>query len=76
MCTTLGIIYWPLARGNHKGISIEKYHCFLNKTQAIAGQDRRTHDVFLHNTKTSQYACNIAPIDGTDILRIAATIGR
>ena len=25
---TLGIIYWPLARENHKGASIEKYHSF------------------------------------------------
>ena len=35
MCAALGIIYWPLARGNHKGTSVEKYHRFLKKRQAI-----------------------------------------
>ena len=32
MCAALGIIYWSLDRGNHKGISVEKYHRFLKKT--------------------------------------------
>ena len=32
MCAALIIIYWPLAFGNHKGMSVEKYHRFLNKT--------------------------------------------
>ena len=31
MCSSLGIIYWPLAHGNHKDTSIEKYHLFFNK---------------------------------------------
>ena len=76
MCAALGIIYWYLTRGNHKDVSIEKYHRFLNKTRAIAGQDRCMHDVFLHNAKTSQYDCNSAPIDGTDILGRVAAVGR
>ena len=29
----------------------------------------------MHNAKTSQYAWNSAPIDGTDILRSVAAIG-
>ena len=69
MWLTLGIIYWPLSNGNHKGMIVKKYHCFLNKTQEIAGQDRGTHGVFLHNAKTSQYAWNSVPINGTYILR-------
>ena len=32
MCAALGIIYWPLARGNHKVISFGNYHLFLKKT--------------------------------------------
>ena len=52
LCVSLGIIYWPLARGNHKYIFVEKYHCFLNKNQAIAGQYRGTHDVHNQNKKT------------------------
>ena len=43
----LGIIYWPIAHGYNKGVSVEKYHHFQNKTQEIAGQDRGTHDVFM-----------------------------
>ena len=76
MCTALGIIYWPLSHGNHKGKSIEKYHRFLRKRQEIASQDRGTHDVFLHNYKTSHFAWNNAPIDGTDILRSVTAIDR
>ena len=53
MCAALGIIYWPLLYGNHKNASIEKFHCFLYKTQETASQDRGMHDVFLHNFKTS-----------------------
>ena len=28
MCLKLDFMFWPLARGNHKGLSIEKYHRF------------------------------------------------
>ena len=49
MCTILKIIVWPLARGNHKGLSVERYHRFLNKTQTIVGNDRGTHLSFLEN---------------------------
>ena len=52
MCTKLGVTYWCLSRGNHKGNSVEKYHRFLNKTQAISGNDRGTHDVCILNAKT------------------------
>ena len=67
MCKALGMIFWTLARGNHIGNSVEKYHCFLNKTQTIVGQDRSTHETFIQNAKSSQYAWNSAPIDDTDI---------
>ena len=76
MCTALGIIYWHLALRNEKGTSVEKYHRFLNKTQAISGQDRGTHDVFIQNAKTSQYAWNSASIDGIYIIIIVAAVGQ
>ena len=76
MCSILKIKFWPLARGNHKGNSVERYHRFLNKTQAIVGQDRGTHDTFKQNIKTSQYAWNSAPIDDTDIPRCLPAVGR
>ena len=54
MCTALGIVYLSLECGNHKGTRIEKYHQFLNRTQAITGQYRGTQNVFLQKAKTSQ----------------------
>ena len=76
MCAALGVIYLPLARGNHKFISIEKYHRFLNKTNAIAGQYIETYDVFLQNVKIFHYAWNSAPIYGTNFLRSVAAVGQ
>jgi hypothetical protein len=76
MCSILKITCWPLARGNHKGLGVEKYHRFLNKTQAIAGNDRGTHETFVQNAKTSQYAWNSAPIDDTDVTRSMVAVGR
>ena len=31
VCLSLGIVYCPLACGNHKGMSVEKYHRFIKK---------------------------------------------
>ena len=76
MCNALDIKLWPLARGNHKGLLVEKYHRFLNKTQAIIGAETGTHMSFLQNYKTSQYGWNSAPIDDTDIPRSIAAVGR
>lgn len=76
MCDILDIKLWPLTRGNHKGLSVERYHRFLNQTQTIAGQDRGTHQSVIENSKTSQYAWNSAPIDDTGIPRSLAAIGR
>jgi hypothetical protein len=76
MCTQLKIMFWPIARGNHKGLSVERYHRFLNKSQTIAGQSRGTHLTILQNAKLSQYAWNSAPIDNTDVTRSMAALGR
>ena len=32
VCSILKITFWPLARGNHKANSTERYHGFINKT--------------------------------------------
>ena len=76
ICAALRIIYWPFLGGNHKGVSIKKYHRFLNKMQVLAGQDIGTHAVFLHYAKTPEYTWNIALIDGTYIPRSDAAVGR
>ena len=76
MCKRLDISVCPLSRGNHKGMSVERYHRFLNKTQTINGEDRGLYHTFIENSKTSQYAWNSAPIDNTNILRCVAVVGR
>ena len=55
---------------------MEKYRRFINKTQAIAGQDCGNHDVFIQNAKTYQYAWNSSPIDGTEVVIIIEDVGR
>jgi len=44
MCDILRIKYWVLARSNHKGLSVERFHRFVNKVETIAGTDRGTHN--------------------------------
>ena len=48
----------------------------MNKIQTIVGQDRSTHETFVQNAKTSQYAWNSALIDDTDISRSMAAVDR
>ena len=55
---------------------MECYHRFLKKTQSICSNDGGTHNVFIKNTKTSPYTWNSADIDGTDVIRSMATVGR
>ena len=62
MCDALELTHWCLSRGNHKHNSVERYHIFLNKTQAITGNDCGTHEQ--------------CPINHTDITRSMADIGR
>ena len=65
-----------MARDNHKVNSVGKYHQFLNKTQAIAGQYCGSRDLFLQHSKESYYACNRDPIDYTNVMRIVAAVSR
>ena len=76
ICAALGIRFWSLSRGNHKSLSIERYHWFLKKTQTVVVNDHGIHMSFIENSKTSQYAWNSAPIDNMDILRCVAAVGR
>ena len=76
MCDILDITYWPLARGNHHGLSVERYHRYLNKTQTIQGANVGTHDNFKRNVLVSAYGWNSAPIDGTNIVRSIPAVGR
>ena len=55
---------------------MERYPSFLDKTQAIAGNDRSTHTIILQNTKTSQDSWNSASINTPDINQNMVAIGR
>ena len=61
MCSSMKITFWPLARGNLKGLAVKKYGQFLNKNS----DHRRSNLTILQNAKTSQYVWNSAPIDNT-----------
>ena len=76
MCDILHIKYWVLGRSNHKGLSVERFHRFVNKVERIAGTDRGTHNGFIRTAITAQFAWNSAPIDGTDAVRSLAAVGR
>ena len=76
MCDILDITFWPLARGNHHGLSVERYHRYLNKTQTIQGASIGTHENFKRNVLISAYGWNSAPIDGTNIVRSIPAVGR
>jgi hypothetical protein len=76
MCEVLQIRCHAAAKGNHKAVSVERYFRFLNKAVTIAINDRDDHTVWVAAAMTAGYAWNSAPIDGTDILRSVAAVGR
>ena len=76
MCQSLNLNYEVLAKRNHKGLSVEHFHRFLNKSVTIAAEDRGTIDIFVPAGIAAGYTWNSAPIDGTDILRTIPVIGR
>ena len=53
MGEALDLKYWCLSWGNHKGKSVERFHIFLNKTQAIAGDDLSMHNVNIATDNTA-----------------------
>ena len=76
MCDVLKIRFHAAAKGNHKAVSVERYFRFVNKAVTIAINDRDDPSVWVPAAMTAGYAWNSAPIDGTDILRSVAAVGR
>ena len=60
MCEALYLIHDILANRNYKGLTVEYFHCFLNKSVTIVAEEPPVGVV-------AGYAWNNAPIDGTDI---------
>ena len=75
ICLVLALNYDILAKRNHKGLTIENFHRFLNKAATKEMEDRQNNDVFFSRDSRG-YAWNSAPIDGTDILHSVVAIGR
>ena len=76
MCDALNLNYDVLAKRNHKGLTVEHFHRFLNKSITITAEDCGTNDVLVPAGIAVGYAWNSAPIDDTDIIRSIPAIGR
>jgi hypothetical protein len=75
-CDHLGLRFNPAAKGNHKAVSVERFFRYLNKAVTIASEDRDTLDVWIPASMIAGFAWNSSPIDGTDIIRSVAAVGR
>ena len=64
MYQSLKLNYEILAKRNHKGLSVEHFHRFLNKSVTIVVENRGTIDIFVPAGIATGYAWNSAPIDG------------
>ena len=78
MCKSLGLRFHALSKRNHKGLSVERFFRTLNKAVTIACEDRAAQPSHLFSVvaQTTAYAWNASAIDGTDIIRSVAAVGR
>ena len=76
MCDVLNMNHDVLEKRNYKGLTVEHFHRFLNKSVTIFAQNRSTNDMFVPAGIAAVYAWNSVPIDGTDILCSISVIGR
>ena len=64
LCQDLNLNNDILAKFNHKGLSVEYFHRFLNKSVTITADERATSNVFVPTGIAAGYAWSSAPIDG------------
>jgi hypothetical protein len=66
----LNIRYHPIANGNHNALIFERFHAFLNKSVAIASNERcNLFDVYIPVRAITVYPWISKLIDGTDVIR-------
>ena len=70
------IKWYPVTKGNHKAILSERFHRYLNKVERIHTANCETVDKWIKGVHFAVYAWNAAPIDGTNVLRSYAAMGR
>ena len=76
VCGAVGINRWTVLKENHKAILPERFNRYLNKVQRLHVADCETIDDWLIGVTFATYAWNSAPVDGTDITRSFAAMGR
>ena len=76
LCQGIGIPHYTVSKGNHKAIICERFHRYMNKVQKIHAADCETFQDFMFGTIFAVYAWNSAPVDGTNVVRSYAAIGR
>ena len=65
-----------VSRENHKAVRNERFHRYLNKVERINTAETENFFRWYQGVLFSVYAWNAGPIDGTDIPRSYAAIGR
>jgi hypothetical protein len=76
MCRTLLITVDAVSRENHKAVRNERFHRYLKKVQGINTATTMSMHQWKQGTLFALYAWNAGPIDGTDITRSYAALGR
>ena len=76
ICEALNLNHDVLAKHNHKGLTVENFNRFLNKSVTIAAEERDTNNIFVPVGIAASYTWKSAPIDSTDILRSIPAIDR
>ena len=69
ICEALYLNNDGLAKRNSKGLTVENFHRFLNKSSTIVNVEHGTISIFVSVGVAADYVWNSAPIDGTDVLR-------
>ena len=76
MCHTLLIPVDAVSKENHKAVRNERFHRYLNKVQRLNTAAKESLHQWIQGTLFAVYAWNAGPIDGTDIGRSFAALGR
>jgi len=76
MCHTLLVPIDAVSKENHKAVRNECFHWYLNKVQCINTAAKEFMHQWKQGTLFTVYAWNAGPIDGTDITRSYAMVGR
>ena len=76
LCEILGVATYAVTRENHRATLCERFHRFLNKIEKIHAAEHQTFEEWLMGVWFAIHAWNSAPVDGTDVIRSVAAIGR